>query len=369
MPGHFLKLLGVAGFLVLMSTLSLAQQAPIPVFAYKTQMKPFYDELEAIGTLRANEAVELMPAVTELITQINFSDGDRVKKGDVLVYMDIMEEQALRAEEATRVEEAERQLKRFESLIKKGAAPKSALDEQRLVLQTAQARIQAIDSQIRQRQIVAPFNGVVGLRNISVGALSQPGTVITTLDDDQIMKLDFSVSERYLSVLKPGLKIEATSTVWPDKVFTGVVASVSSRLDPVTRSIAVRALFDNQDYSLRPGLLMKVTMQSKPRTVLIIPETAILMKGDQHFVMVVKSEQDSNAKLKAPTVVQKLVEIGSRRKGEVEIVQGLNANELIVVHGLMRLQPGSEIKVEAIQTKDQTLTQLLEQSSSRALDQ
>ncbi len=175
--------------LLLVSILCSAQQAPTPVFVSVVERIPFSDEIEALGTLQAKENVALTSTVTELVTQVNFEDGQRVAKGDILVEMDAAEELAILAEERSRMKEAERQVNRLEPLVQRNAASRSALDSQRLELQTAQARMNAIDQRILQRKIVAPFDGVVGLRNISVGALSQPGTLITTIDHDDTMKL------------------------------------------------------------------------------------------------------------------------------------------------------------------------------------
>ena len=346
--------------LFLMVTLTLpaivyAQKAPVPVFVVNVERKAFVDEIEALGTLQANENVELTSTVTELVTKVNFEDGERVKKGDVLVEMDVAEEQALKAEEQSRLREAERQVNRLKPLIKRGAASKAALDEQEVEMQASQARMKAIESQIRHRKIIAPFDGVVGQRNISVGALVQPGTLITTIDDDSTMKLDFAVPEIFLSTLKKGVNIKATSSAWPDDVFTGTIFSVNSRVDPITRSVSVRALLQNPEYKLRPGLLMRVQLQKNPRQALVIPEEALVPKGDEHHVMMVVKEGDK-------TIVKDVVvEIGTRRKGEVEVIQGLEEGAQIITHGTLRVSAGAEVAVKAVDSDNESLTEMLGQ--------
>ena len=203
------------------------------------------ETVEALGTLRANESVNLTSTVTELVTAVNFDDGQRVKKGDVLIAMDTSEERAELAEQRSFLDEAQRQVDRLAPLVKRGAASESTIDTKRREAQGARARIKAIESRIAKRIIKAPFNGVVGLRNISVGALAQPGAELTTIDDDAVMKLDFAVPSVFVATLKPGLSIEAESAAYPGRVFKGTVSSVSSRIDPVTRSIVARALIDN----------------------------------------------------------------------------------------------------------------------------
>lgn len=338
-------------------TFGSAQQAPVPVFVAKVASKPIVDEIEALGTLQANENVDLTSTVTELVSKVNFDDGQRVKKGDVLVEMDAAEEIALKAEEQFRIHEAERQIKRLQPLIAQGSASESAIDEQRLQLRTAQARMQAIESRIRQRQIVAPFDGVLGQRNISVGTLSQPGRLITTIDDDSMMKLDFAVPEVFLPVLTKGTKIIATASAWPDQVFSGTLSSVNSRVDTITRSVSVRALLENADYKLRPGLLMRVQLQKNPRLALVIPEEALVAKGSNNYVMVVVEESGKT------TVASTVVELGTRRKGEVEILSGLEPGAVIVTHGALRVRPGVAVVVKAIETDNESLTELLEQQA------
>ena len=349
-------ILGLAA--LLFATTAFAQRAPVPVFVYEVDSRPFVNEIEALGTLKANQNVVLTSTVTEYVTAIHFKDGQRVQRGKLLVEMDAAEELARKLEEQARLAEAERQVGRLTSLSGSGATSVSTLDEQKLESQTSQARIQAIESQIRQRQIVAPFDGVLGQRDISIGTLVQPGTLITTIDDDSIMKLDFAVPEVFLSAIEAGVEIEALTNVWPDRVFPGKVASISSRVDPVTRSISVRALINNEDKKLRPGMLMRVQLQSNPRNTLVIPEESVITRGRQQFVYTI----DENGEATSVNLVP--VSIGVRRKGEVEILDGLKAGDRIVTHGISRVRPGTQVVIKARDDGDTELRALLEQSSS-----
>lgn len=326
-----------------------------PVFVAVAEKKFFTDDVEAIGTLKAQHNVELTSTVTERVTHIRFTDGLRVKKGDLLVEMDAAEELAQKAEELSRITEASRQLKRLEPLVKRGAASESIQDERRRELKTAEARLAAVQSRINQRRIKAPFNGVLGLRNISVGALVQPGTLITTLDDDSIMKLDFSVPEVYLATLAKGIKIEATARAYPDERFEGTVGGIDSRIDPSTRSIQVRALLPNDHKKLKPGMLMQVVLKKNPRNTLVIPEGALIPNGDQNFVMLPVKEGD------VLTVERRAVTVGERRKGEVEILSGIEEGSQVITHGTLKVRPGVPIQIKAVQKRGQQLTELLEQ--------
>ena len=333
-------------------------KTPTPVFVTVVKMAPFVDEVEALGTLKSNKNIDIMSTVTERVTKINFDDGQRVKKGDVLVEMDAAEELALRVEEQSRIDEARKQRDRLKSLFKRDAASESALDENERDLETAQARLKAIQSKIDQHILAAPFDGVLGLRNISIGALAQPGMRIVTLDDDSVMKLDFSVPEIFIATLKTGAKIQARTRVYPGRVFEGEISSIDTRVDPATRSVITRALLDNGENLLKAGMLMQIVIEKNPRQTLVIPEEAIISRGSDNFVLVINETGQET------TVDRQKIELGARRKGEVEILSGLQAGQKIVTHGVNRAKPGAPVTVKAVETDNESLTDLLQQDTS-----
>jgi membrane fusion protein (multidrug efflux system) len=328
--------------LLLLATAIPAQDAsPPPVIVAVAETKSVVDRVEALGTLRANESVTLTANVTESVTAIHFDDGERVEKGDVLVEMTSGEEHALLEEAQATVEEAKSQYDRNVQLSKQGSVSEAVLDTARRVWQTAKARLEAIRSQLDDRLVSAPFSGVVGLRNISPGALVQPGEVITTLDDDSVMKLEFSVPSVFLSVLKPGLDIVTTTAAYGDEEFEGEVSAVDSRIDPVTRTVQVRALVPNPDRLLRPGLLMQVELLKDPRQAVVIPEEALTPLGNQQFVMVVDRNNGN-------VVERREVKIGRRMPGEVEILAGVAAGETVVTHGIDKARDGQSVRIRAV---------------------
>lgn len=333
---------------------------PTPVIVYEVKKKHFADEVEALGTLRANESVDLTATVTESVTKINFKDNQRVRKGDILVEMDAAEELAELEEQLSIRNEAQRQVDRLTPLVKQGAASESIIDERRREVLSANARINAIQSRVDKRMIKAPYDGVLGLRNISVGALVQPGTLITTIDDVNTMKLDFSVPELFLSSINSGVQIEAKTEAYPKELFEGRIASVDSRIDPVTRSIMARALIENSDEKLKPGLLMHVELQKNPRKVVLIPEEAMIANGSDNFVLVIKELEDMK------TVERRNVTLGSRQFGNVEILSGLEPGEFIVTHGTLRAAPGSPVTIKAVEENDETLKELIKQDEDKS---
>lgn len=341
-------------FLATASVCSLAlARGPAPVIVKTLAEEPFAPTIEALGTLRANEAVTLSATVTETIRAIHFQDGQRVQAGDVLVEMTSGEQHALLAEAQSQLDEARRQFERVESLVATNLANESLLDQRRQAYQSAQARLQATQSRLSDRLIVAPFDGVVGLRNISVGTLVRPGDTITTLDDDRMMKLDFSVPAVFLETVRPGAKVTAQSPELRDVEITSEVASVSSRIDPLTRSITARALLPNDDFKLRPGMLMTVRLQSSPTPSLMLPEEALVQEGFRSFVYRVNRNGDEL------TVTKQEVTTGGRRVGEVVIREGLEVGDTVVTHGVIRLNDGSRVRITAEQKGGETLSQLL----------
>ncbi len=334
--------------------------AETPVFITETKLATIEDRIEALGTLRANESVELTASVTETVTAINFDDGDRVKAGQVLVQMTNDEEQAQLREARVTVDEAKRQYERIKSLRAQQSASESQLDEQQRVWEASRARLAAIESRLADRLLRAPFAGVIGLRNVSIGALVEPGDVITTLDDDSVMKLDFSVPAVYLAALVPGMPVTAITRAWQGQLFEGRVKSIDSRVDPVTRTVIVRALLSNSDYALRPGMLMQVELQSQRREAIIIPEECLVAQGQKQFVYVVDSADNK--------VERREVRIGTRRPGEVEIIEGLVVGELVITDGTLKLRPGNKVSIRAKDDGTTKLHQLLEQPAAEKTD-
>jgi len=332
-------------------------QNAVPVVVIETKRDVFVDRVEALGTLRANETLELTTTVSEIVTFIAFDDGQRVEAGDILVEMTNREEHALIEEEKSTIAEAKKQYDRVSRLADQGAISKSLYDQRRREYEAARARLRALESKLHDRLIVAPFSGIVGLRNISVGALVEPGDLVTTLDDDSVMKLDFTVPAIYLATLKKGLPIVATSPAFPDRQFKGKVTSIDSRIDPSTRSVVVRAIIPNNGRLLKPGLLMSVELQKNPREILVIPEEALIPLGRENYVFVVDRSTEPNV------AKRRKVTIGGRRIGEVEIVSGLDSGELVITHGSLRVQPEQTVNVIAVDSGDESLTSLLRQNS------
>ena len=339
------------------ATNTLAQSPPPPVILSQAAKELMVDRIEALGTLRANESVTVTAQVTEIITALKFEDGQRVEKGQVLAEMTSGEEMALLQEaEATR-REAEEQLERARPLAKRGVSSAAVLSERRRDFETSAARLEAVKSRLSDRRIVAPFAGVVGLRRISVGALVEPGTVITTIDDDSVMKLDFPIPATFLSTMRVGLPIVAEAKAFGDRTFEGEVAGIDSRVDPITRSITIRAVIPNKDAILKAGILMTVEVLKDRRQVVVVPEQAIIARGRATHVFVVDPSSS------APKATKREVKTGTRHDGKVEIVSGLSAGEYVITDGTLRARPGQPVSITAIDNNDEPLAELLKRKA------
>ncbi|MCB1077095.1 MAG: efflux RND transporter periplasmic adaptor subunit, partial [Verrucomicrobiae bacterium] len=313
---------------------------PALVVIYRLDEREFSDRVEAIGTLHAMESADISANVTETVTELTFEDGQRIRAGEVLARLDSGEEEAMLEAAKAELAEQEREIKRLADLVKQGAAPAVRLEERETAAEVAKRRLEEIHAKLADRKITAPFDGIVGLRRISVGALVSPGTVIATLDQISTMKLDFAVPETFLPDLKPGLAIAAKSNAFPGRDFRGNVSQIDSRIDPVTRAITVRAEIPNEDGSLRPGMLMTTVLNRNPRKAPAVPERAIIPLGRESFVFVLRRSESGD-----PTAERVPIKVGSRLPGFVEAVEGLKAGDEVITDGYIGLVTGAPVTI------------------------
>ncbi len=294
----------------------------------------FVDEIEAVGTAFANEQTVLTSPVTERIERIVFSDGAFVRRGAVIAQLSRGEESADLNSVEARAREADKQLERLVSLQQRGFATNAAVDEQMAQRDAARADANAIRSRISDRVIRAPFNGVLSLRTVSPGTVVTSGSPIATISDISAIKLDFTVPENFLSAIKPGQTIEATTAAYPDQVFSGTIDNINPLVDPLSRSLTVRAILPNDGQLLRPGMLMTVSIVSETRTGPAIPESALVAQGEQNYVFVVDAE---NIARRTP------IEIGLRANGMVEVRSGLRLGSKIVADGTVKVRDDAPV--------------------------
>ena len=292
----------------------------------------FKDTIEAIGTITANESATLTATITESVKAINAQEGQFVSKGASIV--DLTDDQ----EQAT-LSEASKSYDRYNKLVKDNLASAEKRDEEFASFNVAKA-------QADKRKIVAPFDGFLGIRHVNVGDVVQPGTIITTIDAIDPIKLDFTVPEIYLSSLKQDMEIEATTPAWPDDVFKGKIYVVDSRINTDSRAVMARAVMANPDRKLKPGLLMKVKIIRTVKTSAAIPESAIQSAGQRKSVFVVGADKK---------VSEVVIQTGQREPGLVEVTEGLKEGDKVIVEGQMKTGAGASVNILSEKTIDQIL--------------
>lgn len=299
----------------------------------------FVDTIDAVGTALANEQVTIASPVTERIVRLNFDDGDFVRRGQTLAVLAAAQENAQLDQAQARARETQQQLARVRELRERGFATKSSLDQQMAAAAEARAQAAQARATIGDRIITAPFAGWVSLRNISAGAIVQAGTEIARVSDLSTIKLDFTVPETILSVLKPGLPIQAISAAYPDQPFVGTIKVIDPVLDPTTRAVKVRALLPNPGLRLKPGMLLTVKIESDPRTAVSVPELAIVGEGEDRFVYTIAPGEKAK---RTP------VRTGMRMNGRVEVVAGLKPGQKVVTEGVVKVADGMKVNLAGV---------------------
>lgn len=317
---------------------SAEPQAPPPVVVAPVTRAPLADNLEALGTVLANESVTLTPNRADHVVRVHFRDGQEVQAGDLLVEMHAEEEAGLLAEASAMRDERQVRYEQLLDLFERDMTSQRDLDNAKALLAAARARVTSLQAAIDDRSVRAPFAGTLGLRRISEGSYLQPSSVITTLDDLSVVKLDFTIPETWLAAVGAGQKIAARSDAWPDTAFTGEVTTVDTRLDARTRSATVRALLPNPERKLRPGMLLKVVVDRGEQDVLQIPEEALVPLGDEQFVFRVDDDEIAR---------RVRVTIGRRRVGTVELLDGLTESDRVVIEGIVRVRADNAVQVVA----------------------
>lgn len=297
------------------------------------QIKPLGVVVEAVGTANANESANITSKTSNLVTAIRFEEGSMVKAGQVLVELDSAEARATVAEAEATLAESESQYVRTRDLAARQALSASALDLIEATLKANRARAEGARARLADTVIRAGFAGRTGFRRVSVGSVIGPGTIITTLDDASIIKLDFTVPESLLFAMRPGVPVKASTAGLRGKTFDGKITKLDSRVDPVTRSLLVRADIPNPDGVLRPGMFMTVTINGDVLPALVVPEAAIVPEQGQTFVFVVVDGVGHRRE----------VTLGRRRPGEVEITTGLEEGERVVIEGTQNLLDGGKV--------------------------
>ena len=251
-----------------------SKKAPVGIIATKAKYSQFYNQIESFGTAISNQSYSIRIKKDNLVSSVNFDSYPYVKKGTVIATL------------------------------------------------------------VNNEKIIAPFDGRIGKREITPGILGGENSIIANLDDIKFLKLDIKLPENYLGVIKQGLKVEVSTDAFP-KIFKGIIETISSRVDPTTRSILVQAKIQNENEELIPGMLLNAKVIFNEKQSLGVPEEALLIQGDDKYIYKINNNE----------IVQAKVAIGRRNFGKVEILSGLNENDLILAEGTNKVRPKSKVKI------------------------
>lgn len=296
---------------------------------------PLAETLQLTGTLRADESIDVQAETAGKITEIAFTEGRAVRRGDLLVKINDSELRAARQRAIARREIAELKARRLALLVNNGGVNQQESDTAQSEFAVQEAEVQLIQAQLDKTEIRAPFDSVIGLRFVSVGSLVTPSTRIASLQSVAQLKLDFSVPERHAVHLTPGATVEFSVSGGTQR-HVGKIYAIEPRVDEATRTVLVRALVDNAALTLRPGALAEVSLPLQPwPDALLVPAVAILTSGGGKAVFVV---EDGKAKLR-PVVT------GLRQQESVQLTSGVKAGDLVVIAGVQQLKSGTAVRV------------------------
>jgi membrane fusion protein (multidrug efflux system) len=300
--------------------------------------KPLQNKIFSNGTLISNEEVELRSEISGKVTRIMFSEGKRVRKGEVLVKINDSELQATLKKNKSRELLARDREYRFKQLLEKNLTSQQEYDLQLSELNSVLADVELTEAQIAKTEIIAPFDGVVGLRSVSVGSYISPMTPIASIQSINPMKVDFSVPQKYFGLVKEGktifVKLSATG-----KVYNGRIYAVEPKIDQNTRTVQARALVPNDRGELTPGAYVEIdiVLENLDQSILIPSETLIPdFEGEKVFIY-------KNGK-----AVPKIVVTGIRTEKEIQITSGLNAGDSLIVSGIIQLKPNGPVRINKV---------------------
>ncbi|QYJ83552.1 efflux RND transporter periplasmic adaptor subunit [Shewanella aegiceratis] len=325
----------------------------VPIASARVEAHEVAQHLSLVGKLAANRSVQIAAEVSGKVQAINLSDNQAVSQGQVLVHLEDAKAKANLAEAKAYLNDEQRKLGEYKRLIKQHAITQTEIDAQLASVDIAEARLQAAQADLDYHSLKAPFDGVIGLVDFSLGKLVSVGSELVSLDDLSSMRLDLQIPERYLSQIYLGMPVVASSSAWPGAQFHGQVVAMAPRINPETLNLKVRVNFDNPSLQLRPGMLISARLNFAPVTQAVVPVQALEYSGTKRFVYVIDGDNIAR---------RTQVTLGARIDDQVLIDDGLFLGDRIVVKGLVNMRDG--IKVEDVEAG-----QLAEGAGGRRLTQ
>ncbi len=307
---------------------------PVAVEVAKVTAERFVDDASAVGSLKSNESVVLRPETAGRIARIGFKDGAVVGRGAVLIALDAAIQEAELQQARANLALAKSSFERNQELVGRKFLSQQALDSSAATLKVQEAAVQLAEAKVAKTQVRAPFSGMVGLRNVSVGDYVKEGQDLINLEDIRTLRVDFRLPEAHLASLKPGQTVEVLSDATGGTTFKALLDAVDPTVDANSRSISVRARLDNVAGKLRPGMFVRVRLVFGERQqVLMVPEQAVVTGGQPILFRIVDGK-----------ALPVKVKLGVRRDAKVEIVEGVAEGDVVVTAGQLKLREGTVVR-------------------------
>ncbi|ODP99547.1 MULTISPECIES: efflux RND transporter periplasmic adaptor subunit [Salinivibrio] len=311
-----------------------------PVTAVTVEAEPWTPTLDAIGFIEPNQGITLTTQIAGVVDVINFESGQTVERGQNLVELDSSVEKANLASTQARLPAAEAKFKRYQGLFAKGSISKEALDEAEANYRSLQADINALKATIARRNIQAPFDGVIGLRDVFLGEYLQPGTDIARLEDTSVMKLRFTVPQTDISKIRLSQPLRITVDAYPEKEFIGSISAIEPAVNSQSGLIKVEANIPNNDGQLRSGMFARADIVLPTiEEQIVIDQTAINFNLYGESVYVIREEEGEKR------AYQQVLKVGERRGHQARVIEGLQPGDQVVTSGQVRLSNGSKVKI------------------------
>ena len=316
---------------------------PTAVETVKVETQTLVDETQAVGSLRSRQGVMLRPEVGGRVKEIFFNDGQRVRKGQVMVQFEDQLQQAQLSQAKAEMSIAEANHKRNQELVAQNFISKRSLDESGAALEVNRAKLALADATLQRLKVLAPFDGITGLKQVNVGDYLKDGADMVNVEDLDAVLLDFRLPERFQAKIRAGQKAQLTVDALPGRPFTAIVQAVDPLIEANGRSVGVRGCIDNRQQQLRPGMFARVNAVFGSReNAMVIPEEAIIPQGGRTFVVKVVAGEKTDSLISERVVVK----TGLRLPGKVEILEGLAVGDTVVTAGHQRLQKdGTAVRV------------------------
>ena len=315
----------------------------IAVEATKVAVMPMPQTITAVGSVRSDESVTLRPEVTGRIAEIRFREGQHVAKGTLLVKMDDSVTGADAEQARANLWLAKAKAERAAELHQKGFVSAQAKDEAEGGLRVAKATVQSAEARLAKMEIKAPFSGIIGLRQVSVGDYVKDGQDMVNLESIEQLKVDFKVPEIFLRQIQVGQSLQLALDAIPGKTYDGRVLAINPLVDAAGRTIVIRAVIRNTNAALRPGMFARVRLLTDEKAdSMVIPEQALVPQGEDQFVFKVVDGRAQRAK----------VDIGQRREGKVEILRGLDPTDVVVTAGHLKIRDGTAVRMAGANADD-----------------